>query len=82
MIRAVLAARESGGCNGQDSKLGEDFSCILGDGFHFMDRPKVPIHHESNKGYFFALKEAWFAWDRDLMDIVKYKLRGSMLGEK
>ncbi len=23
MIRAVLAARESGGCNGQDSKLGE-----------------------------------------------------------
>ncbi len=89
MICAILAARESGGCNGQDSKLGEvpvkineDFSCVLGDGFHFMDCPKVPIHHELKKGYFFALKEAWFPWDRDLMDIVKYKLRGSMLGEK
>jgi hypothetical protein len=42
----------------------------------------VLIHHESKKGYFFALKEVWFAWDRDLMDIVKYKLRRSMLGEK
>jgi hypothetical protein len=89
MIRSVFAVRESSGCNGQDSKLGEvpvkineDFSCILGDGFHFMDCPKVPIHHESKRGYFLALKEAWFAWDRDLMDIVKYKLRGSMLGEK
>ena len=58
MICAVLAARESGGCNGRDSKCGEvpvkineDFSCILGDGFNFMDCPKVPIHHESKIGF-------------------------------
>ncbi len=59
MIRAVCNAVESGSCNWQDDKLGrtpvnisDDVSCILGDGFHFMNRPKVPIHHESKKGYF------------------------------
>ena len=35
------------------------FSSVLGDVFHMMDRPKVPMHHSSKKGYFVALQEAW-----------------------
>ena len=34
------------------------FSNILGDSFHFMDRPKFPVHHEYKKSYFVALREA------------------------
>ena len=34
------------------------FSSVLGDNFHMMDRPKVPTHHSSKKGYFVALQEA------------------------
>jgi hypothetical protein len=37
------------------------FSACLGDTFHAMDRPKVPIKHEYKKPYFVALQEAFFA---------------------
>ena len=39
------------------------FSSVIGDAFHFMDRPKVPVHHSSKKGYFVALRHAWFMFD-------------------
>jgi hypothetical protein len=35
------------------------YSSVLGDGFHMMDRPKVPIHHAAKKGYFVALRNSW-----------------------
>ena len=41
----------------------DHFSSVVGDSFHFMDRPKVPMHHDGKKGYFVALRQAWFQWD-------------------
>ena len=54
--------------------IADRFSSVLGDGFHFMDRPKVPMHHEYKKGYFVALQEAWFAWDLEKLQQVKGNL--------
>jgi hypothetical protein len=51
------------------------FSSCLGDAFHFMDRPKVPVHHKLKKAYFRALQEAWFAWDPVALAEVKDALR-------
>lgn len=36
------------------------YSAVVGDGFHFMDRPKVPMHHAFKKLYFSAQREALF----------------------
>ena len=43
------------------SKIRDAFSSLLGYGFHFMDRPKVPRHHSFKKSYFAALREAFYA---------------------
>jgi hypothetical protein len=51
------------------------FSAVLGDAFHFMDRPKVPINHPFKKGYLVALTNAWFAWDPVIFEKVKASLR-------
>ncbi len=42
------------------AKVEDRFSSVIGDSFHFMDRPKVPMHHDGKKGYFVALRQAWF----------------------
>jgi hypothetical protein len=41
----------------------DKFSSVLGDCFHAMDRTKVPIRHEARKGFFVALREAFFVWN-------------------
>ena len=47
------------------------FSASLGDGFHYMDRSKPPMHHECKKPYFVALRDAWYADDlQTLADVV------------
>lgn len=43
--------------------LGHRYSSVLGDAFHFMDRPKVPVHHSHKKGFFVALRRAWFMFE-------------------
>ena len=40
-----------------------------------MDRPKVPMHHDGKKGYFVALRQAWFQWDLTKLAEVKANLR-------
>ncbi len=55
--------------------IDDHYSSILGDSFHFMDRPKVPMHHDGKKGYFFALWQAWFQWDLIKLSDVKANLR-------
>ena len=45
----------------------EYFSNILGYSFQFMDKPKVPVHHEYKKEYFGTLREAWFALNENNM---------------
>jgi hypothetical protein len=41
------------------------YSSVLGNLFHLMDRCKVPMHHEAKKGYYVALRQAFFQWDTD-----------------
>ena len=50
---------------------------MTGDAFHFMDRPKVPVHHDHKKGYFVALQNAWYAWNPVKMEEVRAALRAS-----
>ncbi|KAK3271924.1 hypothetical protein CYMTET_19751 [Cymbomonas tetramitiformis] len=57
--------------------IAEVYSTVVGDAFHFMDRPKVPVHHEFKKAYFVALMEAWFAWEPVALDKVKAILKSN-----
>jgi hypothetical protein len=52
----------------------DNFSSVVGDSFHFMDRPKIPLHHDGKKGYFVALRQAWFQWDFTKLAEVKATL--------
>ena len=52
----------------------DNFSSVVGDSFHFMDRPKVPMQHDGKKGYFVALRQAWFQWDLTKLAEVKATL--------
>ena len=62
--------------------IADVWSSVVGDGFHFMDRAKVPVHHDSKKGYFHALQEAFFAWDPVVLEEVKDCLRAKGLSGK
>ena len=41
----------------------DNFSAVLGDPFHAIDRTKVPVKHEAKKAFFVALREAFFVWN-------------------
>ena len=58
-----------------DGDVADKFSSVLGDAFHFMDRAKVPVNHSFKKGYFVALRDAWFSWDPIILEKVKASLR-------
>jgi uncharacterized membrane protein YccC len=49
---------------------------VLGDAFHFMDRIKVPTHHEYKAAYFHALRSAFFICHEHYLDLVKAVARG------
>ena len=51
------------------------YSSVLGDIFHFMDRPKVPMNHELKKAYFHSLTEVFLSWDPLVLDKVNTVLR-------
>lgn len=73
-----LAGRGEGTCPPLDpppERIPDRFSAVLGDAFHMMDRPKVPMSHSSKKAYFVSLQEAFFAWDTDCLERVKVALR-------
>ena len=40
-----------------------------------MDRAKVPVNHTFKKGYFVALRDAWFSWEPIIFEKVKASLR-------
>ena len=77
----TAAARSAHGANADvpldapPAHITDMFSSVLGDAFHYMDRPKVPMHHGDKKGYFVALQEAWFAWNTERMGQVRKTLR-------
>lgn len=56
------------------SYIADVFSACLGDAYHAMSRPKVPIKHEFKKPYFVALQQAFFAWRPGLLTDVLHIL--------
>jgi hypothetical protein len=57
------------------SEIRDIYSPLLGDVFHAMNRPRVPVKHEAKKGFFVALQNAFFIWNESQMD----KLVSSMI---
>jgi hypothetical protein len=57
-------------------------SAVLGDIFHAIDRPKIPIHHEYKKVCKHALQEAFFAWNPTKMEMVESALKAEGLTEQ
>ncbi len=51
------------------------FSRVLGDGFHLMDRVKVPMRHDFKAAYFRALRAALFIHDSGDLERVKRVLQ-------
>ena len=51
----------------------DKFSAVLGDGFHYMQRIRVPTNHCYKKRFYVSLREAFFAWDPDMLQKVKDK---------
>ena len=51
------------------------YSAVLGDIFHFIDRIKVPIHHELKKAWKAALSRSFFIFDEKIMKIVTDALK-------
>jgi hypothetical protein len=59
----------------------DKFSSVLGDSFHAMDRTKVPIRHEARKGYFVALREAFFVWNPVKLKDLEERMKNSGLSD-
>jgi hypothetical protein len=57
------------------------FSSVLGDPFHYIQRAKVRMHHGSKKGYFVALRRAWFMFEPKAYDALVAALRVDSLTE-
>jgi hypothetical protein len=51
------------------------FSAIVGDPFHAIQRPKVPIKHDYKKPCHVAAMKAWFAWDKNKLKDVTAALK-------
>jgi hypothetical protein len=49
----------------QHNELAAEHPLVLGDAFHFMDRVKVPVHHNWKAAYFLAFRDAIFIYDAD-----------------
>ena len=63
------------------AEIQDVFSPLLGDVFHAMQRPYVPVQHEAKKGYFVALQNAFFDWNKDQMTELRNKLSDSGLSD-
>ena len=47
------------------------YSSTQGDGFHYMDRTKPPMHHDMKKPFFTALRDAWYVFVPEELEAVK-----------
>jgi hypothetical protein len=48
---------------------------VLGDAFHGMQRPRVPVKHSVHKMFYVALREAFFVWCEETMAVTEALLR-------
>ena len=44
---------------------------MRGDVFHYQDRAFVPVKHMMKKEFFVAMREAFLAWDSDVLRLLK-----------
>ncbi|KAL7532711.1 hypothetical protein ACHAXR_004793, partial [Thalassiosira sp. AJA248-18] len=57
------------------STIQDKYSSVLGDPFHAINRPKVPMHHEHKKGYKVALQNAFFIWNSFNLEELEDRMR-------
>ena len=63
------------------SRIVDIFHSVLGDPWHYIDRPDVPVNHEIKKSYYVAFTEAWFAWNPTYLERVKTAMRQSGISD-
>ena len=63
----------------QPGTIRDVFSPVLGDVYHGMDRPYVPVKHESKKSYFVGLQNAFYEYDEDTMAELERHMRNDGL---
>ena len=56
------------------ANINDTCSRVLGDGFHFKDRVKVPMHHSYEKSNYVSLREVFFSWNPSMHTTVKNSL--------
>jgi hypothetical protein len=56
------------------AKILDIYSSILGDGWHLMDRPKIPKGHVARKPFKVALQEGLYDWNPKRMEHVERTL--------
>ena len=68
-------------CHGLDdapnSTIKDVYSAVLGDPWHGMDRPYVPVGHEAKKMYSVAFSEAMFCWNKERLQELESHMRES-----
>jgi hypothetical protein len=64
------------------TKIKNRFKVVRGDGFHGMNRMKVPVHHTLKKSFYIALMESWYSWDPAVFDEIISKLKEKGKSEK
>jgi hypothetical protein len=67
MVRRIIKDAHELAQHGSQNEeaLDQHHRSVLGDAFHFMDRVKVPVHHDWKAAYFSALRDAIFIFDVD-----------------
>ena len=55
---------------------------MRGDVFHYEDRAYVPVKHEMKKEFFVALREAFLAWDPDVLRLLKAAMVAGGMSEE
>jgi hypothetical protein len=53
----------------------EIFSAVLGDTFHAMQRPRVPVKHSVCQLLYVASREAFSVWCEETMELVEAQLQ-------
>jgi len=81
-MREVADAMKCSKLDEPPAEINDVYKVVTGDGYHFVNRPQVPMHHTMKKSFFFAFMEAWYAWDPAKFALVVEKLKEEGNSEK
>lgn len=74
-MQEVAIAMDCPHLNPPPAVIKDVFKSVTGDGYHFMERPPVPVRHSLKKAYKVALMEAWYSWNPEGFNEVVDKLK-------